>query len=218
MGVKTTATDLTTSTFDEKRALRTLAQMRRDSLNICEREAMSAEITARLVALPSYREARTVLAYMSMGAEFGSDNFVEQVLRDGKRLVLPRVDKLSRALVLHHVTDLRDLTVGVWGIREPHSDVSKCDPSEIDFILVPGLAFDRTGNRLGYGGGFYDQLFARMDPMETLQTPFCMRVSAAFSMQIVDAVPITECDHRVNLIVTENELIKTEIVDEMIKI
>ncbi len=185
----------------------------RDALAASDRDSLSAQITARLIALPSYREAKTVLAYMSMGAEFASDNFVAQVLRDGKRLVLPRVDKPSRSLVLHQVTDLRGLTAGVWGIREPRSDAPQCElqsgREEIDFILVPGLAFDRMGNRLGYGGGFYDQLFTRMDVRRVPQTPVSVRVSAAFSIQIVDAVPITEHDHRVNLIVTENELIKT---------
>ena len=146
-----------------------------------------------------------------MGAEFETGDFVRQVQADGKRLVLPRVDKISHTLALHEVADLKDLVAGVWGIREPHITAPLADLATINFILVPGLAFDRNGNRLGYGGGFYDRILqqamaapVRVSPS---QEPISTRVSGAFAAQIIDAIPIGEHDQPVNLIITENEQI-----------
>ena len=205
--VKTAILNFTDNISQKKRELRAMMLLRRDALMPLERERMSASITAQLLALPDYRQATTVMAYMSMGSEFSTLNFVQQVLLDGKRLVLPRVDKLTRSLALHEVADLHDLATGVWAISEPKPDAKICPLSEIDFILVPGLAFDRCGYRLGYGGGFYDRLFAK-NMLTVTKTPASMRVSAAFSMQIIDAVPTTEEDQKVAVIITENEMMQ----------
>ena len=205
--VKTAILNFTNNISQKKRELRAMMLLRRDALMPLERERMSASITAQLLALPDYRQATTVMAYMSMGSEFSTLNFVQQVLLDGKRLVLPRVDKLTRSLALHEVADLHDLATGVWAISEPKPDAKIYPLSEIDFILVPGLAFDRCGYRLGYGGGFYDRLFAK-NMLTVTKTPASMRVSAAFSMQIIDAVPTTEEDQKVAVIITENEMMQ----------
>jgi len=90
----------------------------------------------------------------------------------------------------------RDLAPGVWEIREPVPD--RCAAAverDIEFALVPGLAFDERGGRLGYGGGFYDRLLAGLQ---------AVRVTAAFSVQVVEAVPMSEHDQYVDLIVTED--------------
>ncbi len=134
---------------------------------------------------------------MSMGAEFETAAFVRRVLADGKTLVLPRVNREAKRLNLFVVGDLdRDLAPGVWEIREPVPD--RCAAAverDIEFALVPGLAFDERGGRLGYGGGFYDRLLAGLQ---------AVRVTAAFSMQVVEAVPMSEHDQYVDLIVTED--------------
>lgn len=134
---------------------------------------------------------------MSMGAEFETAAFVRRVLADGKTLVLPRVNREAKRLNLFVVGDLdRDLAPGVWEIREPVPD--RCAAAverDIEFALVPGLAFDERGGRLGYGGGFYDRLLAGLQ---------AVRVTAAFSVQVVEAVPMSEHDQYVDLIVTED--------------
>jgi 5-formyltetrahydrofolate cyclo-ligase len=149
-----------------------------------------------LLTLPEYRHASVVLAYMSLGAEFETDAFVRRALADRKTLVLPRVNRVLRRLDLFAVSDLDgDLAPGVWGIREPVPE--RCQPAiagDIDFALVPGLAFDARGGRLGYGGGYYDRLLGGLS---------ALRVAAAFSAQMVDAVPMSEHDQYVDLVVTE---------------
>jgi 5-formyltetrahydrofolate cyclo-ligase len=176
--------------------------MQRERLSPANRTAFSQRITDALVALPEYRRAAVVLAYMSMGAEFETDTFVRRVLADCKTLLLPRVNRVLRRLDLYAVGDLdHDLAPGVWGIREPMPERCQTATADVDFVLVPGLAFDVRGGRLGYGGGFYDRLLAALP---------AVRVAAAFSAQIVEAVPMSAHDQYVDLIVTENVAIRSQ--------
>ncbi len=181
--------------------LRAALSAEREQLSPCQRAKSSRSITDTLAALPEYRQASSVLAYMSMGAEFETDAFVRLVLADGKILVLPRVNRDLRRLDLFTVRDLdAELAPGVWGIREPVPErCSAAVAEEIDFALVPGLGFDRRGGRLGYGGGFYDRLLAGLG---------AFRVAAAFSVQMIEAVPMAPHDQYVDLVVTEGGLIQ----------
>jgi 5-formyltetrahydrofolate cyclo-ligase len=177
---------------------RVLAQ--RDALDARTRAAHSRRITERLLALPAYRDARCVLAYMSFGSEPGTGLFVAHALHSGKHLVLPRVDRTARALRLHRVEDpARDLEAGVWGIREPRSACPAATPDEIDFVLVPGVAFTERGERLGYGGGYYDRLIPRFRRRSPL-------VAGAFSLQLQPALPVDAFDQRMDLVVTEERV------------
>ena len=126
-----------------------------------------------------------------------TDEFLRRVLDDGKNLVLPQVER--GGLVLYGIDDPeRDLRPGTWGIREPIPE--RCplaDPGRIDFALVPGVAFDRSGRRLGYGGGFYDRL---LGGELSDGVPF---VSGAFGVQVVDEVPVDPSDVLVDVVITE---------------
>ncbi len=182
-----------------KAALRTSVKARRDALPAVNRVTLSACITARLLQLDSYKAAQTVLAYMSFGSEFDTRALVLDALAAGKTLLLPRVVRGSRTLTLHVVKDLeRDLQPGVWGIPEPGPACEEIPQlADIEWILVPGLAFTPDGKRLGYGAGFYDQLIAHCTHKPSL-------VAAAFKTQVVDDLPCTPTDQRVDLVVTED--------------
>lgn len=162
----------------------------------------SREITARLLQLDAYHRANTLLGYMHFGAEFVSEPWLRQVLEDGKTLLLPRVDRAARELVVYRVTDLdTQLAVGAYGIREPLPE--RCvaaEAGEAEFILLPGVAFGRDGARLGYGGGYYDKLLAKLAHRPAL-------VAAAFTLQLVEGIPMEPTDQRIDWLVTENETI-----------
>ena len=165
------------------------------------RAQLSREIAARLLQLAPYHKAATVLGYMHFGAEFISEPWLQQVLRGGKRLLLPRVNPARRELEVYHVEDIgAQLAPGAYGIREPQPD--RCTPlerlQEIGFILLPGVAFTRDGARLGYGGGYYDKLLERLQHGPPL-------VAAAYSMQIVGDIPQETTDRKVEWLVTESE-------------
>ncbi|HSM98911.1 MAG TPA: 5-formyltetrahydrofolate cyclo-ligase, partial [Gallionella sp.] len=167
------------------------------------RAAHCAAITARLLQLPECQQSDAMLGYMSFGAEFASEPWVRQVLAEGKRLALPRVNRHTNQLDLYWVDDLENqLESGLWGIREPV--VERCERlntlNEVEFALLPGVAFTRDGARLGYGGGFYDKLLARMTHRPAL-------AAAAFSLQIVEYIPQEATDVKVGWIITEDEVI-----------
>jgi 5-formyltetrahydrofolate cyclo-ligase len=163
----------------------------------------SAAITERLLQLPEYRQAGVVLGYMNFGAEFASELWIQRALAEGKRLALPRVNHHTNQLDLYWVDDPdNQLELGLWEIREPV--VERCKRlatlNEVEFALLPGVAFTRNGARLGYGGGFYDKLLAHMTHRPTL-------VAAAFALQIVEQIPQETTDVKVEWIITEQETI-----------
>jgi 5-formyltetrahydrofolate cyclo-ligase len=172
----------------------------RDALSAGERHALSERITMRLLALKPYRAARCVMAYCSFGSEFDTAALLADALAHGKRLALPRVDGAARAIRVHEVRDpRRELVSGAWGIREPRADRCPEVPrEEIGFVLVPGVAFTWEGARLGYGKGYYDALIRDFGPVRPAL------VAAAFSVQLVPELPVSETDQRVDLVVTES--------------
>jgi 5-formyltetrahydrofolate cyclo-ligase len=209
------------STADRKRELRESVLAQRDALSGEEVERRSAEIARRVMALECYGAAGTRLLFASFGSEVRTEALLEETLASEARLVLPRVESgwkpdlrttmngiRGRAgLALHEVRDIEaDLAPGTWGIREP---VPRRCPEvplgEVDFILVPGVAFDRRGGRLGYGGGFYDHILR----VRTGLVEAGAAVAVGFALQIVDQVPRDERDVLVPVIVTETEIIRT---------
>jgi 5-formyltetrahydrofolate cyclo-ligase len=189
-----------------KQSIRKRILSEREQLSLDLRARLSADIAGRLLQLPEYREASAVLSYMNFGTEFACDLFAARALADGRRLALPKVNRHTNRLDLYWVEDFENqLGPGLWGIREPV--VERCkrleSPNEVEFALLPGVAFTREGARLGYGGGFYDKLLAHLD--EGRQRP--VLVAAAFSLQLVEQLPQEATDIKVERIVTERETI-----------
>ena len=185
-----------------KLELRKAMLARRDSLVSEVRTRLSDRIAKSIVEMPGFRQADVVLAYMNIGSEFDTTDFIRATLAHNKILVLPRVNREARRLDLYRVNDpAKDLVTGTWKIREP--DTSRCPPwndEMVDFVLVPGLAFDGQCNRLGYGGGYYDRLLEELGPFPSI-------IAAAFANQIVDRVPVEEHDTPVDVVVTEEKKI-----------
>jgi len=155
----------------DKKALRREMIARRDAVPGEERQSIAAALLAKLVALPEYQAARSVLATMAIASEWPTRGFIERARRDAKVIVLPRITPAPRHLEIHVVADLeRDLVPGVWEIPEP--DPARCrrvELAQVDFALVPALAVDRAGYRLGYGAGYFDRLLAGRGAR-----PFCV--------------------------------------------
>jgi len=192
-----------------KQSLRQSIIAARQKLVAAKRTQLSQVISKYIMQLDSYKQAQTVLAYMSFGAEFETAAWVRQALHAGKQVWLPKVNSDTRQLDLYRIRDLQqDLAPGLWEIPEPRAE--RCDRMEelgqIDFILLPGVAFARDGSRLGYGGGFYDKLLERITMAGGDNAPSL--VAAAFSMQLVAEIPQEATDRKVEWLLTENEVIK----------
>jgi 5-formyltetrahydrofolate cyclo-ligase len=190
----------------QKQQIRQTILAAREQLPPDVRAVHDASILERLLQLPEYRRAGTVLGYMNFGSEFASELWVAQVLSEGKRLALPRVNRHTNLLELYWVDDLEtQMAAGLWGIREPV--VERCERlnaiNEVEFALLPGIAFSRNGARLGYGGGFYDKLLAHA-PCASHRPALA---TAAYGLQVVAQIPQETTDVRVEWIITEAETI-----------
>ncbi len=158
------------------------------------RGAFDHQIRHRLIENEDVRNADVVMGYFPMKDEVDLFPLYFKLLSRGKTLVFPRVDPHKGCMTAHRVSDLSaDSTVGSFGLREPLSSSPKTSRKEIDVIVVPGLAFTETGQRLGRGGGFYDRF---------LDGYRGSRVAAAYEQQLLPEVPFTEHDQTVDTIVT----------------
>jgi len=195
----------------EKEALRKQALKRRDALPEEEREEKSRRIAEAVSKLPEFRAAHTVLLFASYSSEVDTWPLICQALDAGKTVALPRVEEDGWTLSIRRVRDLgKDLQLSRWGIMEPEEHCQLIELDKLDFVLVPGVAFDEQGRRLGYGGGFYDNLLRSLaagDDGPAL-------VAIAFEMQVVAKVPGDRSDVPIPLIVTEQRTINTLRCDE----
>jgi 5-formyltetrahydrofolate cyclo-ligase len=189
----------------EKKVIRANVLAARDAMAADVRAIASTRVCDAIIASTPYQNAAIILAYINFGTELSTESVINHALANGKTLVLPRVDKETQQLQLHRVHRLDDLITGGWGIREPRADAEIISPNEIDFILVPGVAFDHAGFRIGYGKGFYDKLLSPVNPLSV--DPISTRLSAAFDCQIIDAVPNEAHDQRVDIIITPTQKI-----------
>jgi 5-formyltetrahydrofolate cyclo-ligase len=131
-----------------------------------DRRSQEAALARRLEGLPGFQEASTVLLYASaFPEEFDTRPMLRRSLQLGKRLILPRVDRRSKSLRLAEVADFdQDLLPGHRAIPEPRAGLPEVDPGSVNWALVPGLAFDSLGHRLGRGAGHYDKLLPLLRP------------------------------------------------------
>lgn len=185
-----------------KRALRAEMIAARARLSPAEREASSRAVAERVASLPAFAGARTVALYPSLGAEVGTAEIARRALAAGKRLAWPRL--APGALALAFAACLPDeLVPGPLGTREPPPEAPAVALAEIDCLLVPGVAFDARGRRLGRGRGHYDATLAALPPGAA-------RIGLAFEAQLVAEVPREPHDVPLDAVVTERRVLRSQ--------
>jgi 5-formyltetrahydrofolate cyclo-ligase len=184
-----------------KKKLRSSVLALRDSMDMTEIAEKSRIIKERLLGLEEFLASRTVLFFLSFGKEVRTEEMVRESLALGKNVLVPKTDTQNHRLILSRLLDYdADLAPGVWGIPEPRPEALRpVDAKEVDLVIVPGVAFDMEGNRLGYGGGYYDRLF----PTLKKATPL---VALAFACQLVATVPTEEFDRQIDCLLTEKNI------------
>ena len=174
------------------------ALARRDALPAPERAAAAEAVAGRPFPLPV--PAGTIVSgYSPMKSEFNPVPLMRRLADAGAGLALPVVAGRGKPLIMRAWSFGAPLTAGVWGIREPGPDAPGVDP---DILLVPLAAFDRRGHRIGYGAGYYDLTIAGLRARKPVTA-----VGLAFAAQEIEAVPITPRDARLDLVLTEREVI-----------
>lgn len=185
----------------EKARIRQEVLRRRDSLDSKAREMKSALVKERLFSLPEFLRARIVFIFASFRSEVSTLPLIEEALKRGKRIVLPRVDTPLRQLMLFEIKDISEISPGCMGIPEPcPSKERQMDINEVDLVVMPGAAFDLRGNRLGYGGAFYDRLLSGL--MKDIPL-----IAVAFEEQIRASIPAERHDIPVHVIVTDKRIV-----------
>ena len=182
-----------------KRRVRSEVLAARDDLPVPERDARSASIAERVMSLPELSGAPLVMVFWSFGSEVDTGPLIDMLISGGARLALPRI--VDDDLEVRAFVPGDPVSATRFGAFEPTGgDV--LDPSRVDVIVAPGVAFDRHGRRVGYGGGFYDRLFRRT-------RPDALRVGIGFDLQFLhDALPAGHFDLPLDVVVTEARTVR----------
>ena len=186
------------SLSDLKSILRKDALMRRDALPAAERAKAAETIAARTFPL-AVEPGQIVSGFMPLKTEINPLPLMRKLAAAGARLALPAIDGRGKPLIMRAFAFGDELASGQWGIREPKPGAAEAAP---DIMLVPLLAFDRSGHRIGYGAGYYDMTITKARSQKAV-----VAIGIAFAAQEVDRVPTTPRDARLDLVLTERELI-----------
>ena len=182
---------------ENKKALRASIKQKRRALSIEYRQQASRKMKAELTRLPCYQAAEYIMLYMAMQDEVQLDELIAMVLKEGKKAAIPLVTGagLMEAVEL---SDMADLVPDKYGIKTVSEEKRRLiAPDKIDLIIVPGVAFDKAGHRLGMGGGFYDRFMLRASR--------AVRAALAYDCQLLAAVPAEVHDLTVDYIITEKQ-------------
>lgn len=182
-----------------KKSLRSEALRARDAISAQRRHELDNHILNHLAALDLYIQSNRVLLYASYRSEVGTESMIEHALSEGKEVVLPKVDEVNACLTKHIITGMHDVCTGYRGIPEPIA--GKCIKVEdVDIIIMPGVAFDPFGGRVGYGGGYYDKLLPRIKGAKPI-------IALAYEEQIFHDLPKETHDMDMDIIITPERII-----------
>lgn len=178
-----------------KQEIRKILKKKRGMLTVSRILLYSHQILEKLLAEPMYQQADVILAYMSFASEVDTRYLIEKALQQGKQVAVPRCTD-RETMEFYYITSRTQLSPGSYGIMEPTTSekVDATDGKQY-LCLVPGIGFDLEGNRLGYGGGYYDRYFKRY--------PDIGRIMLAYEMERVDRLPRESFDMPVQIILTE---------------
>ena len=186
----------------QKKEIRADILSQRNCLSEPDISGKSNEITKNLLSLPFLDEAKTVMVYSHFGSEPETKQIIDKLLRNGKQVVLPATLVEQKEIIALYIDSDTKLLENRYGIMEPLPTEEKtAKPEEIDVVIVPGVAFDEQGNRIGFGHRYYDKFLSGFKPRT-------IKIALAFELQIVEPFKAEAHDIPVDLIVTEERVIE----------
>ena len=173
----------------------------RNNLTQEEVSASSRLVAEKILACDAYRKAQHIMGYLAFGKELSVDEILKQALADGKHVYVPEIISQTeiRAVELESFTDFAYDRFGIRSVPEP---VKVCNPKILDLVLVPAVAYDRAGNRMGMGAGYYDRFLP--------QTENAIKIGVAYDALLQDELPYNEYDVPVPYLVSESGIVKIE--------
>lgn len=182
----------------EKSAIRLAIRLKRQLHRPSHKQEKDVTIHRRLSHLEAWQKAGVILLYAPIPHEKEVDTWpmIERLLEKGKTVALPVTNKKDKSITLKVITSKDDTELCDLKFPEPKKSCISIPPEEIDLVIIPGIAFDQQGNRLGFGHGYYDRLLKKLH---------CPVVALAYEFQILHAIPRQEHDVPANIIITEKK-------------
>ena len=181
---------------DEKNVIRKRMKQLREDMTRAERFEKSMRIFEQLITVPEFKRADRIYTYVSMDNEIDTIMLIDYSLSLEKRVFVPRVS--GRDMEFYEISDISELNPGYMGIYEPDINGKEPDYSRTGFMCMPGLAFDKSYNRIGYGGGFYDRYLSVENKL--------YKAALAYEAQLLESIPAQDGDVRPDMIVTEESI------------
>ena len=188
--------DETFGKIDEKNVIRKRMKQLRADMTRTERFEKSMQIFEQLITVPEFKRADKIYTYVSMDNEIDTIMLIDYSLSLEKRVFVPRVS--GRDMEFYEISDISELSPGYMGIYEPDINGKEPDYSKSGFMCMPGLAFDRSYNRIGYVGGFYDRYLSVENKL--------YKAALAYEAQLLENIPAQDSDVRPDMIVTEENI------------
>lgn len=180
----------------DKKEVRKFIKEKRGLLTKEEKERLDTIIFDKVVSSKEYKEYKCIFIFVSYDTEVDTHRIIKQALKDGKVLCVPKVISKEEGMAIVQINKFEDLEIGYYGIPEPKDTKLKVEEALIDVCFLPGLAFDKKGGRVGYGGGFYDR-FLRKSRKDA------KKIGLAYSFQILEEVPMEQNDEFIDGIITD---------------
>ncbi|NMB25653.1 MAG: 5-formyltetrahydrofolate cyclo-ligase [Firmicutes bacterium] len=185
--------------MQDKDVMRKQVLALRNGLPQAKRQRFSHDIMERFFDLEVVQEATTIMLFLAFGSEVDTWLLLERGVELGKLVVAPICLPATKELALYPINSRAEAVPGHWGILEPSRIGEAILPEDLDVVVVPGLAFDGTGRRIGYGGGYYDRFLPKAD--------CACKVGVCFDVQLVERVPSASHDVPVDVVITEKRVI-----------
>lgn len=181
-----------------KQQIRDEILYKRAKLAETEKAPLDNAVTSYIEELPEFQNAKEVLIYIPIHGEVDATELFNKY-KEEKKFVLPRIIPKEKKLSLFEIETLDDLEKGTYNIPEPLTHLPQVTPEELDLAIIPGVAYEKNGHRIGYGGGFYDRLIKKLS---------CPTIGVAYDFQIVKNIEGEDHDEKVDILVTESGAIK----------
>lgn len=188
----------------KKQIRKDILEVRR-SMDIDKKDTYDTLIEKSFFESSFYKEAKNIFIYISYDSEINTKRIINRAINERKNIYVPRTEFDTKLMNAVKINDFSNLVESRYGILEPKKEEPFIDPNELDIIVVPGVAFDKNGGRIGYGAGYYDRYFKRINEKNKARIT---KLALIYDFQLIDEVPTDEEDVLIDAVLTEKQFIK----------
>jgi len=185
--------------YNDKNIIRKEMIKKREALSVDEHTYLSRLIFEKLASLPEYKNSRFIMTYISFRNEVDTKNIIKDAFFNNKRVAVPIT--MGGKIISSEIFSNSVFKIGTFGVSEP-KEIFEVDPKILDLIIVPGNTFDKHGNRLGYGKGYYDRFLPKTK---------AVKIGLCYDFNLVDEIPVSDNDIPMDIIITDKSILRFEV-------